>query len=63
MNAPKLITIAEYAAMRRTTAATIYVEYCNRKPGLPPRYRIGRRVFVDYQDAVNSILAYKLDTP
>lgn len=59
---PKLITIAEYAAMRRTTAATLYVEYCRRKPGLPPRYRIGRRVFINYQDAVDSIEACKEDT-
>ena len=56
METPKYITMAEYAAMRRTEVKTLYVQYCKRQtPNLAPRYKLGSRVLVRLDEAIASI--------
>lgn len=53
---PKYITMAELAAMRRTTPRVLYSQYSQRKnTTLPPRYKVGGRVLVRLDEAIASI--------
>jgi hypothetical protein len=61
MSTPTYITMAEYAAMRRTTVASLYVQYCKRRtPNLAPRYKLGSRVLIKLDEAIASIEAGKI---
>lgn len=57
MEIPKYITMAEYAAMRRTDVKTLYSQYSQRKnPTLAERLPVGNRKFlIRLEDAIASI--------
>lgn len=52
---PTYLTLKEYAAMRRTSVEVLYTLYYRRAPGLPLRYRMGRKILIKYEDAIKSI--------
>jgi hypothetical protein len=54
------ITYPEHAALRRCTPASLYALYAQRRPYLPPKYKVGGRVLFKLSEVLASIDACRV---